>query len=234
MLQIIASHPRQKFGKRSDPKSQSTFKSQGRDYFKTLPYDSFRAMVDCSHSPLYLLSNYEEQPLFCGLCFFREGWESEIPGRVHEYKTLAENGNPETSPKFLAHLYLAMGLQAPELHETTYIFRRNRKRLAREQYSSPAWGIFPVSSSLWQLMGYQPPLAKVLIPAAYGRDELTIAAALGLSLVGVHITMAKAIRTAMGFLVHEKARSDHSRPRNEDITESSEELGRDEPGFEGD
>ena len=199
--------------------------SKGRDYISTLPYDAFRETLDCHHSSLYILKNYEEQPLFCGLCFYRQGWESELPTRVHLFKTLAENGNPETSPKFLAHLFLAVGLEPPRPDQNIRDFQKLRSPRARVQYTKPAWGLFPVASSLWKLMGYQPPLAIVLIRGASGRPESAIATELDLSLIDVHIRMAKAIRTAMGYLPNERTRLHHSRTRKETNSEAGSELG---------
>lgn len=193
---------------------------RGRDYLTSLPYDSFRVNPDCGHSPSYVLRNYEEQPLFCGLCFYREGWESELPGRVHLFKTLAENGNPETSPKFLAHLFLAVGLEAPKPDETLREFQNRRSPRAREQYTRPAWGLFPVASTLWKLMGYQPPLAIVLVRGTMGQSEAYIANAMDISLLDVYIRMAKGIRAAMGFLPYDTRRSDKDRP-TESNTESA-------------
>lgn len=181
--------------------------SRGRDYFDTLPYEPCRVELVCQHSPLYILQNYTNQPPFCGLCFFREGIQSELPTRLHVFKTLAENGNPETDHIFLAHLWLIMGLKDPDPKVPLHEFRRKRKRpRAREQYTKDAPTLFPVASSLWKLMGYQPPLASVLVRGAvYGRTEQEIAKVLDLSVINVHIRMAKAVRTAMGYIPHGKA-----------------------------
>jgi len=198
---------------------------KGSDYIATLPYDGFRETLDCHHSPLYILRNYEEQPLFCGLCFYREGWESELPTRIHLFKTLAENGNPETSPKFLAHMLLAVGLEPPRPDQAIRDFQKLRSPRARVQYTKPAWGLFPVASSLWKLMGYQPPLAIVLVRGASGRPEHAIATELDLSLTDVHIRMAKAIRTAMGYLPNERSKAnDRSKAGRSSDPESEAEA----------
>lgn len=196
----------------------------GREFYTSLPYDAFRETVACRHSSLYVLRNYDSQPLFCGLCFYREGWESELPTRVHLFKTLAENGNPETSPKFLAHLLLAVGLEPPKPDQNLRDFQNRRSPRARVQYTKPAWGLFPVASSLWKLMGYQPPLAIVLVRGASGVDEARIAEELDTSLVDIHIRMAKAIRTAIGFLPNE-TRPDRHRSKSEDESEDQAKLG---------
>lgn len=178
----------------------------GRDYFSTLPYEAPRVDSVCRHSFLYTLQNYEEQPPFCGLCFFKLGWETEIPGRIHLFKTLADNGNPETSPKFMAHIFLVMGLKPPEPTENLREFRRKRKSpRAREQYTQVAPSLFPISSALWKLMGYQPPLGVVLVRAVEGRSEPEIAHELDSSIVSVHIRMAKAVRTAMRYIPDDRA-----------------------------
>lgn len=203
---------------------------KGKDYYTSLPYDAFRETLDCHHSHLYILKNYEDQPLFCGLCFYREGWESELPTRVHLFKTLAENGNPETSPKFIAHMFLVMGLEPPPGILPLHKFQKLRSPRAREQYTKPSWGLFPIASSLWKLMGYQPPLAIVLVRGAGGRSEPQIADELNLSILDVHIRMAKAIRTAMGYLPN--GRHYRSRSSGTNITQSETKSRSDEPRYE--
>src|SRR6185503_18442152 len=166
-----------------------------RIYFRTLPYDEFRSL-DCGHSPLYVMQNEEGQPPFCGLCLFKDGFASELPSRMHLFKTLAENGNPETSPKFMAHLVLVQGLVLPRVDaegnpEPLHEYRRRRGQLrcnpdclqpcfkhqprTREQYTEAAWKLFPVASALWKLMGFQPPLGIVLVRGVNGRTEIEIA-----------------------------------------------------------
>jgi len=169
------------------------------------------------------MQNYEEQPLFCGLCLMKEGFEAELPGRLHAYKQLASNGNPETETKFLTHLTLVMGFLPPNTGEslTAYRFRtgrqkRNRKPpRAREQYSEawlqseplskPSSKLYPVASALWKLMGYQPPLGIVLVKAVSGLTEREIARELDISILNVNNRMGKGIRTAMGYLPRSEA-----------------------------
>lgn len=192
--------------------------SLGSDFFRSLPYEESREDLDCGHSLIYIIQAIEDGPLLCGLCFFRAGYESELPSRFHLFKTLAENGNPEMSPKFVVHLNLIMGLAAPKLNQSLKEFRDQRNSLARRQYtrrpkglpsqtyisvesySKPARSLFPVASALWVLMGYQPPLGIVLVRAVGGRTEAEIARELDVSLVNIHNRMAKAIRTALRFL----------------------------------
>lgn len=192
-----------------------------RIYFRTLPYDLLHPLY-CGHSPLYILQGEEPgQPPFCGLCLFKEGFDAELPTRIHLFKTLAENGNPETNPKFFAHLFLVQGLVSPRVdsdgnQESLFDFRRRRGQIKcnpdclpichkhrpreRDHYTEPAWRLFPVASALWKLMGYQPPLGIVLVKGVNGRTEQQISRELDVSLQNVHIRMAKAVRTAMGYL----------------------------------
>lgn len=175
----------------------------------TLPPEATRVDGDCPHSPLYIVQLPETGIATCGLCFFREGWESELPTTVHQHHVLAQNGNPETAPKFMAHLFLVMGLVQPEEGMDLKEWRRIRKRpLAREQYTDVAWGLFPIGSSLWQLMGYQPPLGIVLVRAVSGFNELQIAKELELSTWNVVDRMAKAIRTALRYIPKAKLVAD--------------------------
>lgn len=202
-----------------------------RIYLRSLPYDEVQPLY-CGHSPLYVLKLEENQPPFCGLCLIREGYEAELPTRLHLFKTLAENGNPETSPKFFAHLFLVQGLVSPRVDadgnlEPLHEFRRRRGQLrcsrdcpqpcfkhaprTREQYTEPAWRLFPVGSALWKLMGYQPPLGIVLVRGVNGRTESEIAKELETSRQNIHIRMAKAVRTVMGYLPRGKGPSEPDR-----------------------
>lgn len=216
MTGTISSDPSLKPGKSLEPQ---TTPLRGSDLFASLPYEAFRVHKLCKHSDVYVLKLHEEQPPFCGLCLIREGFESEMPTKFHMYKTLAENGNPETAPKFLAHLVLAMGLVPPRDDESLAEWRKRRNSLAREQYrrrspvgnrpylthlrverfSAPS-KLFPVASALWKLMGYQPPLGRALVPAVGGKNEIEISKTLGISYYDTHLRIAKGIRTVMGFM----------------------------------
>jgi len=223
---------------------------------QALPYDEPRVALDCGHNPYYSIQFYPEQPLLCGLCFFREGVEGEIPSRIHQFKTLAENGNPETMPKMVSHLHVVMGLKPPQPGESLTTYRQRRNLLTREQYtarspleghklfqmtrverySSPAPGLFPVTSALWKLMGYQPPLGMVLIEGVYGRTERDIASKLDVSVLNIYVRMAKAIRIGMGFIPDGGKRSrSSSRRRGTGRPEEagSYESGADDPESEG-
>jgi hypothetical protein len=194
--------------------------SRGRVEITSLPYEDYRADLDCGHSNLYLVQAESEGPLLCGLCFFRDGYEAELPASIHLHKALAENGNPETIGLLMSHLNVVMGLIPPKKGEDIKAYQRRRNALAREQYTtrsplpdhriiqqvrhikftSPSWRMFPVASSLWKLMGYQPPLGIVLVRGVGGRVETEIASELDISHMDVHIRMAKAIRTAIRYL----------------------------------
>lgn len=163
----------------------------------SLPYEALRVVLDCGHSFLYMVQPQEHGPVVCGLCLFKQGFEGELPGRLHLFKTLAENGKPQTAPMFMSHLKVIMGLKAPPRDVSLKQFKQSR---ARGHYSSPARTIFPVASALWELMGYQPPLGIVVVRAVGGRNEFEIAKELNDSVRSIHIRMAKGVRTALRFL----------------------------------
>lgn len=205
MLAPIAIHPNE---------------TEGRESIHSLPYEALRVDPVCQHSLLYFLQIDESGPLLCGLCFFKEGYESELPGRIHQFKVLADNGNPQTAPMLMAHLQVSMGLKPPKPGQDLRDFRRQRNALAREQYTvrgpqkfgsklsthsrnvrfSSTSRLYPVASALWKLMGYQPPLGIVLVRGVTGRTEEEIAAELNVTRFNVNIRMTKAIRTAVGYL----------------------------------
>jgi hypothetical protein len=235
-----SNHPSLKTGR-------SLISKHTENYLHSLPYDHFREALVCGHSPNYIVKLYENQPWFCGLCFFREGTEGEVPTRIHQYKTLADNGNPETTPKMISHMHVTMGLKPPEQGEALSDFRKRRSALAREQYttrnpfdhskivqqyklepfSRPAPGLFPVTTALWRLMGYQPPLGRVLVLGVGGRTETDIAGMLSASVLDVYIRMAKAIRVAMGFIPDDGTTGSRTSPRERGAGRP-EEAGSDE------
>jgi hypothetical protein len=197
----------------------------------------------CGHSPSYIIQTEPSAPALCGLCFWKEGWESELPGRIHSFKSLAENGNPETHNSFLSHLVLSMGLIPPKKEQNLRDWRANRTSRGREQYTVRAPRTkhlttaarnesfsrpnrqFPIASALWELMGYQPPLGIVLVKAVGGASEIQIAQVLDLSLYNVHVRLEKAIRAALGFLPN-----DDTRGRSGRGSEATEEVtGTDHP-----
>lgn len=220
-----------------------------KDLYQSLPYEDHRVTLVCGHNPLYATQFFKEQPPFCGLCFFRQGVEGEIPGRIHQFKTLADNGNPETSPKMMAHLQVVMGLEPPRCNESLKDYRKRRSALAREQYtarsplpdhhlfqavrvekySSPSVRLFPVTSALWKLMGYQPPLGRVLVQGVNGRTEWEIASQLSTSVLDIYVRMVKAVRIGMGFIPNDDTTGSSLSSRGRG-TGGSQEAGTDEPG----
>jgi hypothetical protein len=122
-------------------------------------------------------------------------FKDELPTRIHEYKKLADNGNPDTKPAFLAHLQHALGMIPPQPGQSLKNFR-----LAREQYARrPSKQHQPATYALWTLFGYQPAMAKVLLRMMLGESENDFLKD-GYSIYQVQTTVAKAIRTALRFV----------------------------------
>lgn len=148
----------------------------------------------CSHSVLYRITS--ERSSFCGLCWLTDVFQSEVPSQIHERRTLAVNGKPETSHNFIQHVEAAMGLHEPPPDQPLHRFRR-----AREQYSrEPSAVKLPVTNALWKMFGFQPKMAKPLLRSLLGSNEYEIAAQLDMSLYNVQLTMAKGIRTALRYM----------------------------------
>jgi len=145
----------------------------------------------CGHSSLFFVSHAERAEItFCGLCWIQEAWESEFPGRFHEYKLLAENGNPETSPRFWSHLKANLGLVPPLPDEDLGNYRLARKRL----YGVPSRSQHPVAAALYEVMGVQPKLAVPLLRTLCGFSIDQIRAETQMTTYGYHQSMAKGIR----------------------------------------
>lgn len=178
----------------------------GRDYSSFSSFSFLQGICRSGHQTDYTLRETTGgEPVLCGLCFLMDGFSREVPFRIHAHRLLAENGNPETSPQFLSHLQLAMGLKAPPRGMSL-----KQYSLARRQYSRPAPGQFPITSALWQMMGYQPPLAVPLLYRLLGLPEAEIATYMELSQYNVHLRLAKGVRLCLRFVRHdskkEKAR----------------------------
>lgn len=165
----------------------------GTAYF----YSGIVPRSSCGHSFLYVVLTWNEgTPAFCGLCFLYNVFRDEHPTRIHEYKQLALNGNPETKHEFLNHLQSSLGLAAPQPGQSLRNYR-----LAREQYSrKPDRAKHPVTSALWELFGSQPKMAKPLLRALLGVEENEIARQMDWSIYNLQTTMAKAIRTALRYV----------------------------------
>lgn len=134
----------------------------------------------------------------CGPCFFRDGFLSELPTRVTIREPTGNFGAPAMDPRVVEHIELGFGLVPPDPGEPLKAWRRRRDRFSRR----PAHGLFPFAASLWYLMNFQPPLAKVLVKFCQGMDEPEIAELYDLSLHNVHERMVKAVRTGQRFLIH--------------------------------
>lgn len=162
---------------------------EGFDYFYRT------GSVSCGHSPFYTLWD-DENNKFCGSCWLGQWFRAEIPSRLHEARNLAENGNPETSPRFWAHIESQLGLIPPRADEDLKSYS-----LAREQlYGRPSRAQLPVTFAMWKMMGKQPKLAKPLLKSLFSATEDEIGIEFELSKYGVQSTLGKGIRLAMRFI----------------------------------
>lgn len=159
-----------------------------------LSYKLYKGKSGCLHSERYFIQDRLLQPI-CGACFFREGFISELPARMtfKEYSGLF--GSHQMHPDLLRHLNISEGLIPPAPNEN---LARYRKR--RLQATSPLPYKFPYISALWQLMGYQPPLARALVLFVQGHNEVEIAQTLDVSLFNVIERMGKAVHVGKRFL----------------------------------
>lgn len=133
--------------------------------------------------------------LLCGPCFFREGFWSELPTRVTIRQGSGHKGFYVIDNRVVEHIELSFGLVPPDPGEPLQEWRKRRNKIS----ARPAPGMFPFGSTLWNLMNYQPPLARVLVKFCQGMDEPQIAEELHLSLYNVHERMVKAVRTGQRF-----------------------------------
>lgn len=142
----------------------------------------------CGHSQLYSIRDWKP---ICGLCLITEGFQSELPGRIHLHGTLAENGNPESDPRFIAHLETVLGLVPPQPGQSLRSFR-----LARAQYKvSP--GQYPVTSALHIGMGLQPPIVLPVVRMIERFNEYDIAVELDTSVLNIQNRIGKGVRFIM-------------------------------------
>lgn len=154
----------------------------------------YQSGLSCLHSENYLfIDNYHT--LKCGPCYFRWGILEEIPGRT-SVKKLSDAGTPDLFSELLSHLQVQLGLVPPRSGESMKAFR---KRRTDHKYSNTT-RIFPFSSALWLLMGYQPPLAIPLVEFCKGYSEVQIADRFDWSLFNVQERITKGSRTAMKYL----------------------------------
>lgn len=131
----------------------------------------------------------------CGPCFFREGVLGELPSRVTIREETGAFGSPQFDPRFVAHVMLTSGFVPPEPGEPMKAYRQRRRRI-----SHPSPSLYPISSAVWELMGVQPPLAKVLVVFCQGYNELQIADQMDLSLYNVYTRLRKAVHAGRKFL----------------------------------
>jgi hypothetical protein len=160
---------------------------------------SLREKLHHKHLEDYLLWD-PYQHYLCGPCFFRDGFQTELPSRVTIREGTGNYGAPAIDYRFIEHVEVSLGLVPPDPGEPLPQWRKRRDRLS----SRPNPKLFPFISSLWNLMNFQPPLAKPLIRFCQGMDEVEIAEELDLSLYNVHERLVKAVRTGQGFLKYGK------------------------------
>ena len=156
--------------------------------------------LPCGHSALFFLG-YTNLPevRFCGLCQIKQIWETEIPSKIHEHKLLAENGNPETSTVFMAHLKANLGLIPPKPGQNLQEYRKIRKR----RYGVPNKNTYPVATSLYNIMGVQPKLATPLLMTLCGSEVPAIRKRMMMTSYGVHLSMSKGIRMVLREILHD-------------------------------
>lgn len=151
----------------------------------------------CGHSLAYLL---QAQPEECGLCFLQNGYADEVPKTLHRLRTLADNGKPDQTGSFQAHVRVVEGLIWPEEAETMHQFRQRRAYLKLENSG------FPFAASLWYIAGKQPPLAKPLIKAVvYRRTHDQIRGELSISMLNLVERMRKGIDMTYNYLLRSHA-----------------------------
>lgn len=147
----------------------------------------------CLHSEAYLIFNHIQ--VVCGACYFRDGVIGEVPTRINTRETSGLFGAPAFDPRWLDHIMVSSGLVPPAPDQTMREFREQRNK---QSYPSPKK--FPFTSSLWSLMGFQPPLARVLVKFCAGYSELEISDQLDLSLYNVSDRLRKAVHVGQKFL----------------------------------
>lgn len=149
-------------------------------------------VLNCEHPAIYYLG-WERNEVFCGFCSVKFRLELEVPGRIHAYKQLADNGNPATDSRMWAHLEAVLGLIPPKPNQNLIEYRLARGRL----YGEPSKRQFPTTHALWSLMGYQPKLATPLVRTILGMNVLDVAAELNMTRYGVHMAIAKGVRATL-------------------------------------
>lgn len=153
-----------------------------------------RSGRSCLHHPsLRLFTQDDRIPAGCGLCWLIMVWESEVPGRIHAYKLLADNGKPQVAPAFWSHVEAATGLVRPKQGQNLRDFRLARGQL----YRAPKPQQFPLLRALWNGMGYQPKLVSAVILTLQGREPLQIAVELKMTPGGAQAAIVKGTRLVL-------------------------------------
>lgn len=160
-----------------------------RVYLQALPDILYVGNGSCDHPFIYQVKDV------CLICFFKDGFQNEIPGQIHFAKSLADNGNPQQTGRMMAHVSLVAGFRPPNPNQNMRDYRRSR-----EQYTKVAHGLFPFTSALWELMSFQPPLATPTILLISGLKAPKIAEKLDISIYNVQERVQKGINLAVGFL----------------------------------
>lgn len=149
----------------------------------------------CLHTERYLIYDKVLNTTHCGPCYFREGILDELPTRINIREDSGLFGSPQFDPRFIEHAMISAGLVPPEPHQSLREFREQRII-----HSQPSPKAFPFTSTLWKLMGYQPPLAKVLLRFCQGYREVEIAEQMDLSLYNVTDRLSKAVHSGQKML----------------------------------
>ena len=149
----------------------------------------YTKLPTCLHVDSYQI--WDGVQAVCGPCYFRMGVLDELPTRITMREESGAFGSPQFDPRFISHVMLSAGLIAPNPGESMKEFRQRRRRTS---YPSPH--LFPFTSAVWELMGVQPPLAKVLVQFCQGYGEYEIADHMELSLYNVHERLRKAVHVA--------------------------------------
>jgi len=164
--------------------------------------------ASCRHSPLYF--SQVDGAEYCLFCFLKLKYDHETPQRLHAYKQLADNGNPETHSHFLAHQETVLGLVPPRRGQSLRAFR-----LARARYTV-AYGLYPTTSALSRAMGLQPPIVLPVVRMLQGLTEDEISQELSrredreISALNVHDRVAKGLRLVLRMVRSAESRSNQT------------------------
>lgn len=153
----------------------------------------YRNRPRCLHVPSYLIWNGVQA--VCGPCYFRDGVQDELPTRMTIREASGLFGAPQFDPRTIEHLMVSVGLVPPDPDESMERFRRRRRT-----QSKPSPNLYPFTTALWRLMGYQPPLARVLVQFCQGLTEIEIARSMDLSLFNVQDRLRKSVHTSKKYL----------------------------------